>query len=89
MALSAIHLALVGNHAKLSVPRLDAALAGAHNVALVAQPVADQLRHGENQQPVLLAERNQIRNARHLSVVAHDLTDHSRRIEPGQPRQVD
>ncbi len=62
VALAAIHLALVGDHAKLAVARLDAALAGAHNIALVAQPVADQLRHGQNRQPVFLAKRNQVRN---------------------------
>ncbi len=88
VALAAVHFALVGNHAELAVLRLNAALPGAHNVALVPQPVADQLRHRKNQQPVLPAERDQVRNPRHLPVVAHDLADHARRIQPRQPRQI-
>ena len=50
VAFAAVHFALVSDHAELAIARLDAALAGADNVALVAQPVADQLGHGENQQ---------------------------------------
>ena len=88
VALSAVYLALVRDHAELAVARLNAAFARAHNIALVPQPVADQFRHRKNQQPVLLAERNQVRNPRHLSVVAHDLADHPRRIQPRQPRQI-
>ena len=64
VALAAIYFALVSDHAELAVARLNAALAGAHNIPLIAQPVADQLRHGKNRQPVLLAEWYEIGNAR-------------------------
>src|ERR1035437_9971940 len=88
VALAAVHLALVGDHAEFAVAGLDAALAGAHNVALVAQPVADQLSDSKNPQPVFLAEGNEIRDAGHRSVVLHDLADHARWIEASHPRQI-
>ena len=88
VALAAVHFTLVSDHAELAVLRLNAALARAHNIPLVAQPVANQLRHGKNQQPVFLAEWNQVRNARHLAVIAHNLANHARRVQPRQPRQV-
>ncbi len=53
MAFAAVDFALVGDHAELAVAGLDAALAGADDVALVAQPVADQLGNGQDEEAVL------------------------------------
>ena len=89
MALASVHFALVGDHAELAVAGLDPGFAGAHDVALVAQAVANQLRHGEHLQAMLPAERDQVGDARHLAVVAHDLADDAGGIEPGEARQVD
>ena len=89
VALAAVHFALVGDHAEFAMACLDAALAGADDIALVAQAVADQLGDGENLQTVFLAERNQVGNAGHLAVVAHDFADHAGGVQPGQPRQID
>ena len=51
--------------------------------------VLDQVLDGDHLDPVLLAVGNQVGNARHRPVLAHDLADHSRRIETGEPGEVD
>src|SRR5205814_3720646 len=89
VALSAIDLALIGDHAELAVAGLDAGFSGADDVALMAQAVPDQLRHGQHLEPILPAELDQVGYPGHFPVVAHDLADHTRRVEPGEPRQVD
>ena len=48
VALAAVDLALVGDHAELAILGLNAGFAGADDVALVAQAVADELRNGEH-----------------------------------------
>ncbi len=40
-------------------------------VTLVTQAIADQLGYSQDEQAVLFAERNQVWDARHLSVIAH------------------
>ena len=57
VAFAAVDLALVGDHAELAVAGLDAGFAGADDVALVAQAVADELGDGENLEPVLAGRR--------------------------------
>ena len=89
VAFVAVDLALVGDHAELAIASLDAAIGNAHNRAFVAQPVADHLRHGQDAQPVLLAKGNQVRDAGHLAVVAHDLADHAGGIQTGHASQID
>src|SRR5215469_14657039 len=89
VALAPVHLRLVGDHAKLAVACLDAALARANDIALVAKAVADEFGDREDAQSMLLAKRDQVRNARHLAVVAHDLADHACRSESCHAGQID
>ncbi len=89
VAFTTLHFALVGNHAELAVARLDAGLAGADDVALVAQAVADQLGDGEDSEAVFAAKGDEVGNAGHLAVVAHDLADHTRGVEPRHAGQID
>ena len=89
VALAAVDLALVGDHAEFAVLRLEAGFAGANDVALVAQAVANKFGHGENAEPVLSAERDQVWNASHLAVVAHDFADNAGRLKAGQASEVD
>ena len=89
VAFAAVDLALVGDHAEFAVAGLDAGFAGADDVALMAQAVADELGDGEDPEAVLGAERDEVGDARHFAVVAHDFADDAGGIEAGQARQVD
>ena len=50
--------------------------------------VGDQLRDGDEAQPVLPREALQLRSARHGAVRVQDLADDARRREPGQASEV-
>ena len=89
VAFAAVDFALVGDHAELAVAGLDAGLAGADDVALVAQAVADELGDGEDLEAVLAAEGDEVGNAGHRAVVAHDFADDAGGIEAGHAGQVD
>jgi len=58
------------------------------NQVVVFQTVRDQVRDGGDFQLVLFGERNQIRQSRHGAVVIHDFTNHARRVQPRQARNV-
>ncbi len=89
MALTAIDLAFVGDHAELAVSSLDAAFTCADDVALMAQAVADEFRYGEHQQAVLFAEWDEVGDAGHRAVVAHDFADDAGRDEAGETGEID
>ena len=89
VAFAAVDLAFVGDHAELAVFRLNAGFAGADDVALVAQAVADEFGDSENAQIVLGAERDQVGNAGHFAVVAHDFADDAGGLQAGEARQID
>jgi len=89
VALAAVNLALVGDHAELAVLGLNAGFAGADNVALVAEAVADEFGDGKNAQAVLGTERDEVGDAGHFAVVAHDFADHPGGLEAGESREVD
>ena len=89
VAFAAVDFALVGDHAEFAVGGLDAGLTGAHDVALVAQAVADQLGDGKDAQFVFAAERNQVGDAGHCAVVAHDLADDTGGVEACHAGEVD
>ena len=89
VAFAAVHFALVGDHAELAVAGLDAGLAGADDVALVAQAVADELGDGENLEAVLAAEGDEVGDAGHFAVVAHDFADDAGGGEAGEAGQID
>ena len=56
---------------------------------LGAPPVGDQVGDRDHLQPVALAVRDQVRHPGHGPVVVHDLADHARRVEAGEPGEVD
>jgi hypothetical protein len=63
-------------------------LGGAAHQLLLAQPIVDEVRDGDDLDAVALAELHEIRHARHASVFVHDLADHARGLEPRQARQI-
>ena len=89
VALAALDLAFVGDHAEFAVAGLDAGLAGAEDVALIAEAVADELGDGENAEAVLLAEGDEVGDAGHFAVVAHDFADDAGGGEAGEAGEVD
>ena len=56
---------------------------------LVPAPVLDQVGDGDQLQPVPLAVRDQVGDARHRPVLVHDLADDARRDQPREAREVD
>src|SRR5208283_2692108 len=88
VALAAVDLAFVSDHAEFAVAGLDAALAGANDVALVAQAVANELGDGEHLEAVLAAEGDEVGDAGHLAVVAHDFADDAGGGETGEAREI-
>jgi hypothetical protein len=89
VAFAAVDFRLVGDHAEFTVAGLDAGFAGADDVALVAQAIADEFGDGKNLEAVLGAERDEVRNAGHFAVVAHDFANHAGGVESSHAGQVD
>ena len=58
-------------------------------VALVAQAVADELGDGEDAEAVLAAEGDEVGDAGHGAVVAHDFADDACGSEAGEAGEVD
>src|SRR2546426_1384361 len=56
---------------------------------LVLEPVGDELRHRDEGETMLLGEPLEIGAARHRAVRIEDLADHTRGIQPGEPREID
>ena len=88
MAFAAVDLALISDHAEFAVFGLKAGFPGANDVALMAQAVANKFGHGENAELVLSAERDQVWNAGHLAIVAHNFADNAGRLKAGQAGEV-
>src|ERR1700760_323466 len=89
MAFSAIHFALVSDHAKFTIRGRDDALRYAIDVALVLQPVANKLGDREHLHAVFFAEFNEIGNAGHGAIVVHDFADHAGGNESSKAREID
>ena len=89
VALAAVDFAFVSDHAELAVAGLDAGLAGADDVALVAQAVADELGNGEDLEAVFAAEGDEVGDARHFAVVAHDFANNAGGGEAGHAGEID
>jgi hypothetical protein len=89
VAFAALNLALVGDHAKFAVAGLDAGFAGAKDVAFVAEPVADKLGDSDHAQAMLVAEGDEVGDASHFAVVAHDFADDAGGSEAGETGEVD
>src|SRR5579885_1114912 len=56
---------------------------------VAADAVLDEARDGDDLEVVALGEGLEVRQARHRAVLAHDLADDARRLEAGEPREVD
>ena len=56
-------------------------------LAVPAEP--DQVRDGDEREPVFRRERLEVGHALHRAVVVHDLREHTGRVGPGHAREVD
>ena len=56
---------------------------------LVAAAIADEVADRGDLQPVLLGELHEVRHSGHGAIVVHDLADHARGVEAGEPRDID
>src|SRR5208337_3408368 len=89
VALAAVDFAFVGDHSELAVAGLDAGLAGAYDVALVAEAVTDELGDGEDFEAMFATKGDEVRDAGHFAVVAHDFADDAGRGEAGKAGEID
>ena len=83
------HAILVGIEAELAELGLHALLGETLHRALVAQPVADEIRDGADLEPVAARKLLQLRPARHAAVIVHDLAQHPGGLQAGEAAQVD
>src|SRR5262249_13345475 len=67
---------------------LDLALPYRLNKVVVTQAVGDEIGDGRDLEPVVPREGNKVWKPRHGAIVVHDLADHSRRIKPGEPGEI-
>ena len=83
--------ARVADRAELAVPGRDARLGDALDVLLVLAPPLDEVGDRDQRQVVLVGEDPQLVGLRHRALVllADDLADRARGLQPGQPGQVD
>ena len=88
VALPAVHLALVGDHAELTIGRRQDGLGHPEDRPLMLQPVPDQVSNRQHLEPVQFTKLDQVGYPRHRAVVVHDLADDPGRNEPGYARQV-
>ena len=81
----------VADGAELAVAGRDAGLGDPLDVLLVLAPPLDQVGDGDQRQVVLVGEDPQLVGLRHRAFVllADDLADGTRRLQTGQPGQVD
>src|SRR5207245_599587 len=86
--LIAVHVARIGNHAKFAEARGQDGLGDPVDIALVLHAVADEVRHGEDFQIVVLAEFREWRHPAHGAVFIHDFADDARGAEPRDAREV-
>jgi len=89
MTFAAVDLAFVGDHTEFAILSLNARFSSADDVALVAQAVADELGDGEDTETVLGAERNEVGDAGHFPVVAHDFADDAGGLKSGEAGEID
>src|SRR3546814_11228007 len=55
----------------------------------VASPIGDQIANGADLKTVRPGKRDEVRKARHGAVLIHDLADHARGVEAGEPGDID
>ena len=81
----------VADRAELTVPGRDAGLGNALDVLFVLAAPLDEVGDRDQRQVVLVGENPQLVGLRHRAFVllADDLADRARRLQTGQPGQVD
>ena len=67
----------------------EARLGDARDHMVLFQPIGDEVADGADLEAVIAREAHQVVEPGHGPVLAHDLADHARRIEPGEPRDID
>ena len=78
-----------GDRGELAVRGREPHLRDALDELLRPASVLDQIGDRQQLDPVLLAERGQVRDAGHRPVLVHDLADDARRVQPREPSEVD
>src|SRR5262249_20405801 len=69
-----------------AVDAFERRLAKSPHDRIVAPAIGDQVGDGADLEPVTLGETDEVVATGHGPVVVHDLADHARRRDPGQPR---
>src|ERR1700683_2739111 len=77
MRSAAAHFALISNQAELAVARPNQRFADPMHVTLMLHAIANEFGHGQHLHVVRFAELDEVGDARHGAVVAHDFADHA------------
>src|SRR5690348_1739207 len=83
-----VHIARVSNHFEFAEARWQDRFRDAADVAFVLHAVANQVRHRQHFDLMLLAEFDELRHARHGAVFVHDFADDTSRVEASDAREV-
>jgi len=78
----------VGDHAEIAEARGQDGFRNAANIAFMLHAVANEIRYREHLQVVFLAKFDELRDAGHGAVVAHDFANDSRGSEAGDAREI-
>ena len=87
--LVAVERGAVGVGGEVAVLRRNARRGEVLDQLLVPAPVADQVGDRDEEQAVLLGELDQLGQARHGTVVVHDLAEHAHQLPVREGTQVD
>jgi hypothetical protein len=83
-----VHIARIGNHAKITVARGQNGFSDAPNIPLVLHAVAYEVRYRQHFHAVPPAKFLELRHARHCAIFIHDFADHSRGIQSSDSRKI-
>src|SRR5262245_13038834 len=86
--LATIHLAFIRHQSELAVKSSDQCFSYAVNVALVRHAIAYEFGNGEHLHLMLTAESDEVRDARHRSIVLHDFANNAGRNHAREPCQI-
>src|ERR1700740_612179 len=84
-----VHLAAVGNHAKITEGSRQNRFGHPANVAFVLHAIADEFSYREHFQFVLAAKFDELRHAGHSAVFVHDFADYAGIVEASYAREID
>ena len=83
-----VHRGLVGDRVEGAVGRRQQRGRGPADQLVLLDAVLDQVLDGDHAKPVPLGELGELRQARHLALLVHDLADDAGRRAAGEPREV-